>query len=534
LVLAWGCVGLVLILSLTFYFYNGYAGFDMVFVSTVRSTTAGFDRTKTHRLNSTTATAWEEEKEYIKVNPNSTIGFDVTASWHHPSRKEVCVHLIEGARCPNPDFLGRLSGNSLAMLQWRHASSNIIDEDIGSNQHRSTNVYCGSYKDQWILPGMYHLEIIITFCNGFGLASTLYRTGNLTEWLGNDFMHNCMEDPDRNRVTSVFLNIGTDDVSKRGNEESLVGGYWLYNNTKRPLHTRYQPQNCLGKATTSRCRVAQDSSNLAAMSFAWKSYDWVEKVKLYQMDLGLKVNPSSWQMLNSLQKRLTVIDLENKVHGRTGLSPAKTPLNKYTKKVKEHGGPKVCIVGASHSYHMVHAFYGLNLGHIFVWAKANFPTDLDTEFFQKYHDTRNCTKFVIGVGQWSAAFTAWSRYGSPFSFGKWWDDMSTIVKNETTSNIANGTIKLYLRTIHLSPINDATGKCKDGRPRDWRSPTVIEGYNYALKNIVANSNSTRVKFVDTNFITFPVWDMTYDFYHLGSKVAAVEALYIAFKVLIDS
>ena len=82
------------------------------------------------------------------------------------------------------------------------------------------------------------------------------------------------------------------------------------------------------------------------------------------------------------------------------------------------------------------------------------------------------------------------------------------------------------------PIGDWVGKCK---PRDWRSPTVIDSYNYILKKIVLDTKRlfkrSRVEYVDTTFITKPVWDTAYDWCHLAHRVSSVEASYIAHTIL---
>lgn len=44
----------------------------------------------------------------------------------------------------------------------------------------------------------------------------------------------------------------------------------------------------------------------------------------------------------------------------------------------------------------------------------------------------------------------------------------------------------------------------------------------------------RVHFIDTRFITDPMWDTALDFNHLHSRVGDAEALYIAGKVLLNS
>jgi len=41
----------------------------------------------------------------------------------------------------------------------------------------------------------------------------------------------------------------------------------------------------------------------------------------------------------------------------------------------------------------------------------------------------------------------------------------------------------------------------------------------------------QIQFLDTRFITYPLWDSSYDWYHLADQVAKVEALYFASTIL---
>jgi len=107
--------------------------------------------------------------------------------------------------------------------------------------------------------------------------------------------------------------------------------------------------------------------------------------------------------------------------------------------------------------------------------------------------------------------------------------MTSVVTNEEIFKI-DGEIKLYLRSIHHNPIKDMIGKCQ---PTDWRSPTVIDSYNMILKKIVSNVDNSRLDYLDTTFITKPLWDSSHDWNHLPHKVSSVEALFIAYVLLVN-
>ena len=76
------------------------------------------------------------------------------------------------------------------------------------------------------------------------------------------------------------------------------------------------------------------------------------------------------------------------------------------------------------------------------------------------------------------------------TFKRWWDGISNIANNEEIYKIGNGNIKLFMRSIHHMPIGDEVGSCQDGRPIDWRSPTVVEGYNAVLQMVVDNKQKS--------------------------------------------
>lgn len=52
------------------------------------------------------------------------------------------------------------------------------------------------------------------------------------------------------------------------------------------------------------------------------------------------------------------------------------------------------------------------------------------------------------------------------------------------------------------------------------------------KHIPTNLSS-RVEFLDTNFITYPLWDTAFDFCHFTSQISDVEAMYMAAKLLLE-
>ena len=470
-----------------------------------------------YRTSSYHNTEQNLRRRHIPIPPSTDaqaieiISSKKTKIWHYPSHREICLQMDYAtmvALCPHPDLMGRISGSSLAVLdEWEYHPSVFNVNDL----------YCGSYKNVWLPPGQYNLEIIVVICNSFGLTSPM-RTMNFTKWLEYDFKKDCLEDPARSQITSSSstLTIEAEVSSTSEDKEQLQEGRWTIDKSKSanygPLSTRYQPQDCRGEIS-ERCAVPMNNSHLEAFNFVWRNNTWLEKLKQHQLDLGFKA--ISRKTVDKVK------ELEMRAHGGTGLDVDSSKRMKGTPELS-----KICLVGYSHSYHLIDAFWANNLGHLFIWAPAIYPTQLSTKFFEQYYHTRNCTKFVIGVGQHPAG---WPGGGPPYSLKQWRDEMTSVVTNEEIFKI-DGKIKLYLRSIHHNPIGDMIGKCQ---PTDWRSPTVIDSYNFILEKLVLDANNSRVDYLDTTFITKPVWDTAYDWCHLPLKVSSVEALYIAYVLLVN-
>ena len=62
--------------------------------------------------------------------------------------------------------------------------------------------------------------------------------------------------------------------------------------------------------------------------------------------------------------------------------------------------------------------------------------------------------------------------------------LSDIVRSEEIYAI-DPDIQIYLRTIHLNPLGNHHTHCgEEHRPIDWRSPTVLDGYNLVIQKLV--------------------------------------------------
>ena len=419
--------------------------------------------------------------ESIQINPNSTVSPDLQTIWHNPDEAKVCVRFKPEARCPHPSLVGRISGQSVAMLQWSQAA--LIESE--------STEYCGSYANSWIEPGIYFLEIIIIHCNGFGITALeriqsqrLHPDQNgssIEEWLEFDFVHECLEDSLHSRLTAknAFISMSR---SLPGVKEYHVG-HWVSNTKPRPHYTRHQPVGCNQKDrywTLDKCQAAMNNSRIDELSFAWnRDQQWSRELEKLQFDYTPHFNFTYKPGLGWMSSKEFHDNLHNLQH----------------KAVQE---PPICFLGDSHSVRLWNSMLHLNLGHRFSLARRGtnpgdnpnllFPDLTEAIDQTKWsYETFGCTTFVLAVGQWTSSHQAWNakrKYGRPFSFGRFYRDMSAIVQSPKIHEI-DPNINIILRTIHLNPLGVTKNECgEEHRPKDWRSPTVIDAYNHVIRQVV--------------------------------------------------
>jgi hypothetical protein len=70
-------------------------------------------------------------------------------------------------------------------------------------------------------------------------------------------------------------------------------------------------------------------------------------------------------------------------------------------------------------------------------------------------------------------------------------------------------------------------------PRDFRNPALMDEYNLAMRRVVSSlsNRSPPPLFLDSDFITKPMWDSPGDWYHFENEAGRIEAIYIAATVL---
>ncbi|KAL3926917.1 MAG: hypothetical protein SGBAC_013288 [Bacillariaceae sp.] len=435
-----------------------------------------------------------EELHELPIDEKSTIASDIDKIWHDMATKSICVGLKNDSRCPHPALLGRLSGPALALLDWSERPS-TSDSDGGT-------LLCGDYSSQWLDAGYYFVEIIVLFCEDFGVTSLQQRAQDQDAWLDADRTSKCVEDARYNRITSkegrTIINIPS-SVEGKG---SYRRGRWV----RKPhlplqaLFTRYQPMECAGAAfggthIRKGTPLHQHCKSIVARDNKPKKKRGKPLKKGEIRFRGLSQYEFQWNTS----------------------FPEEQLIERLRQRQRDDNIPKICAIGDAHSRTMVErSLPALNLTGLFDYVQSNWiAPDKIVERISR-HD---CDHFFVQVGQWPASF--WTR-GHPFSFGKYYLRLKAHVENILAHN---PNAKVYLPTIDQGPLMAKVNNCSD-----WRTPTMLNGYSH-LNQVIANELGSRVEYVDNNFIIRTHWDGHPDWQHLLEKVRRTKALYMAAVML---
>ncbi|CAJ1951932.1 unnamed protein product [Cylindrotheca closterium] len=412
----------------------------------------------------------------IPRNEKSTIATDITRIWHNSQSGSVCVHLKEDARCPHPALVGRLSGPALAILDWKEMQT-TTDTPPGT-------VLCGDYSNKWLDAGEYFLEIIVLLCEDYGVGAF----GRISDAAWFNTTVSCVEDAMHNRITSDTGSTITisSPTTPSGNYRL---GRWIRKEgiPLRPLFTRSQPRVCFGPDKVPEYKQLCNSFANRDVYVASKGRE-IRGLPEYEFQWGMNISESG--LIERFRERLN----DNSTHF-----------------------PKICGIGDSHSRYMTgRSLRALNLEGMMLYVGTTWP---DPDKIQKRLKGKKCEKLFVQVGQWPA-----SHYspGGPFSFGKYHEKLKLHVQNvlKTIENNPIGTV--YLPTLDQCPLMGRITACTD-----WRSPATMDGYSLCNQMIEQELNTSRVKYVDTNFIIYTHWDGHGDWQHLQETVRSRKTIFMA-------
>ena len=403
------------------------------------------------------------EVQKLAINPDSVIASDIISIWHNVTSSNICIRLRGGARCPRPSLVGRLSGKTIAMLEWSEVKQ----------YSSSDTMHCGSYSNAWIDSGIYFVELMIIHCNGFGVMAL--DEMNWEDWLAYNYTGECLEDIFHNSLTMNTTYVWVPhDYNGVGD---LAKGHWVLKDTHTandrnyvppPWYSRRQPKNCIGNLT-ERCTVPMDNSHIDRYEFKWNKHELLLSERLEHLKANIELKQK--EMADNYLKQVEDHKIVSNVAKSLNFS-------------------LVCLLGDSHSWLMLKSLY--EFGHQFLYSRVRW-TDPDgiLETIHTYYHDYKCTSFVIGVGAWSIgawppALEAQYSKGGPVLFKQFYDDIFTIASNTSIYGLRND-MQIYLRNVYHIPLIDRTSMCgvkEEKTAKDWRTHTAIDGYNYLIKRVV--------------------------------------------------
>ncbi|KAL3911513.1 MAG: hypothetical protein SGILL_007251, partial [Bacillariaceae sp.] len=334
-------------------------------------------------------------KQLLAVDPNSSLAADI--DWMEHVADQFIVQLAAVRKCHRPVLVGRLSGPTLALVQWTHDDQDdrII---VGTYQLPSL------HQEEDAVQQQYHVEIIVERCEAIA-------------WHDN-FANHCLENPYIHRLTMPNATIQV-HTTARQRAPSIVSeqqpGMWARKPAPdAPLLTRTQPVDCRRNVSATRketCDRLQSLDQFQPYDFHWNA---ATQLAILQM---------------------------NKT-----LAARRPPEQRRT---------MVCYYGMSHSHYLTH------FSNNFIEQQADLSKHVAALHLKSKTavgllkmDLGQCDKVVIGVGQWEAGFP-WLK---PTLLQEYQDKMRRVAKFAQQHH-RNSTREFYFRSMHPMPIGDMIASC---------------------------------------------------------------------------
>ncbi|CAB9504783.1 expressed unknown protein [Seminavis robusta] len=436
------------------------------------------------------------ERQFLATDPTGLMANDIVSVEHVPEDAIFVVTLNRNGRCPTPYLRGRLSGPALVLIDdW------VTTTAKNKNPQHSTTLV-GHYH-QVPVTGLYFVEIIVIMCHDFSNDDNF------------DFQQTCVEDPLHNHrllksnvkvviETTIKTTTTTSSLLHNNNKHRPTMGYWMHQTDERvaeqdftPVLTRFQPRGCL--------RIDDPSHS----DFFHPPKHCVEPTNLHRFEPYTQ----NFQYTQFAARTTTTT----------------TAWWEGPHKIRAVQPTTLCLVGGSHSRTLKaslvqHFNFTMARNNLQVeWIKANLPRDVNNKTIV-HKIVGRCDSILFAVGQWSASFSG----NKPALFRDYNLQIRKLLNRLQvhTTSTTTGSVQIWARSIHDNPLNERiAGYCP---PKDWRSPTVLAGYNRIIKKACQDYG---VRFVSSQFIVGPLWDASSDWGHVLPLASHVEALYLVAVVL---
>jgi hypothetical protein len=512
--------------------------------------------------------SWEYTTS-LPLDPQSPMHQDILGIYHHPESAAITVALQSGhddsrEACLRPYLVARLSGPAVGVVyEWtyRQSSSRTADSVGGNSTNNAstaipeTTVVMEGFYDVPV-TGVYFLEIIVVLCNTYDddmLRKTeiytysdkvnVKRASHAFKAQQQHVVNRCLVRPQNNKLTAPgtsivvvkadkSLNQWRDPISVEriqvGRDEETpkkqLRGYWVRdtnrtedgNEVYAPLYTRYQPRNCPRANCT---HPVASEARFEPYKFSWTLSKIDEDEASMEREASLKLP------LHPVNKRVLIDEVRLK----------------SKKKVNE----TFCIFGDSHASQLKNLLPAFASNPV-VFAENRFAVTLGEnitvggsnksvaarvkqqleEAPGSWSGNVDCSVIVTQIAHWDASF----HVVVPTAVTVYEHNMWRTVQNLQQTFPA-------ARIFVWSPHSMALGtmiwdKCPH---EDWRNPALIDFYQTALQRVVAKtaaaSPSNPPVYLDTTFISKPMWDSAHDWSHLSGRVALAQTLFIAATIL---
>ncbi|VEU40363.1 unnamed protein product [Pseudo-nitzschia multistriata] len=524
----------------------------------------------------------EASAEEVPVHRESgCAASDVLRILHAGSRIEV--HLAPNRRCSHPVFAGRISGAALAPIAFSVSGGGAADVAVGTYDPRQLPASAERY----------YVEIVELLCEdplgwrgGDGDANGPDLTGVC--------LRDTARDHHRITAARASIGVHPGAAGRGPTSPGPpVPGRWLHEawserngrrgtaappaNATEPLYTRYQPRGCMASArnfkatkNTTACLRAADRSRFRPYAFRWREDGPLSNLNkpylsLIPRDRAAVPGESHGRSEDSTERNHQQhVCFVGSSHSRTLWRKCESLVRRTKERQhrqeqqQQQQGPrspppldlKCSFVDVKFPFQILRGC-PLRLSPEECRRKVpppaatnpnQGPSEQASAWATEHVGNRKCTHVVLGFFQWP-----FSLYQTEpkLTFRRWKQDMVDLVDAFRRASVASrhpGESGLFpgaivLRSVHANGWKEHVSDCP---PTDFRTPYNARVCNRMLGEIAesfgagggpnGNDTAAEVFFVDTGFVTDPVWDSAEDWSHHGGEVGTQEIKYLLYEM----